>query len=44
MNINLQDILAYLILAAALFFILKRFFFKKKKKAGSCGKADCGCH
>jgi hypothetical protein len=39
---DIQDIIAYVLVIAAAVFLVKKFFFKKKAKAG-CGN-DCGCH
>ncbi|SFQ72821.1 FeoB-associated Cys-rich membrane protein [Flavobacterium akiainvivens] len=39
---DIQQIIAYAIVAVAAAWLVKKFFFKKKKKAG-CGD-DCGCH
>jgi hypothetical protein len=39
---DIQDIIAYVLVIAAAAFLVKKFFFKKKAKAG-CGD-DCGCH
>ncbi len=41
--IEIQEILAFIVLFAAIFFLIKKFFWKKNKK--SCGTDDnCGCH
>jgi F0F1-type ATP synthase membrane subunit b/b' len=41
---NIQEILAFIILFAAVFFLVKKFFWKKSSK--NCGTDDgCGaCH
>ncbi|MEL1246372.1 FeoB-associated Cys-rich membrane protein [Flavobacterium sp. DGU11] len=39
---DIQSIIAYILVAGAVVFLVKKFFFKKKKKDG-CGD-DCGCH
>ncbi len=41
---NIQEILAYIILGIALAFLIRKFFLKKKKSDKSCGTDDCGCH
>jgi len=41
---DLQSIIAYLLVVAAVAFLIKKFLWKKKKKAGDCGGDDCGCH
>jgi hypothetical protein len=41
---DIQEIIAYVLVAGAVAFLVKKFFFKKKKKAGDCGGDDCGCH
>ncbi|MEZ0007325.1 F0F1-type ATP synthase membrane subunit b/b' [Flavobacterium sp. 28YEA47A] len=40
---NIQQIIAYLLVAGAFAFLVKKFFWKKKK-SGNCGNDDCGCH
>jgi hypothetical protein len=41
---NIQEILAFIVLFAAIFFLVKKFFWNKKGKKG-CGTDDnCGCH
>lgn len=40
---DLQSIIAYILVAGAVAFLAKKFFFRKKKKSGDCGD-DCGCH
>lgn len=40
---DIQSILAYIVLAIAVSFLVKKFFFKKKKSNGNCGD-DCNCH
>jgi large-conductance mechanosensitive channel len=40
---DVQEILAFIILAIAIGFLLKKFIWKKKNKK-SCGEDDCGCH
>jgi len=41
---DVQSIIAYILVIAAVFFLAKKFFWKKRKKAGNCGSDDCGCH
>lgn len=41
---DLQSIIAYLLVIGAAVFLFKKFFWKKKKKADGCGGDDCGCH
>ena len=41
---DIQEIIAYALVAGAVAFLVKKFFFKKRKKAGDCGSDDCGCH
>ncbi|WP_208111790.1 FeoB-associated Cys-rich membrane protein [Sunxiuqinia elliptica] len=44
MELNLQDILAYLAVITAVIFLIRKFFFNKKKSDSGCGGTDCGCH
>lgn len=39
-DIDIQSVIAYILVAGAAAFLVKKFFFKKKKKK-DCG--DCGC-
>ncbi len=39
---DIQSIIAYILVAGATAFLIKKFFFKKKKKKDGC--EDCGCH
>lgn len=41
---NIQEIIAYILLGIAIAFLIKKFFFKKKKSGKDCGSDDCGCH
>jgi len=41
---DVQSIIAYLLVIGAVAFLIKKFFRKKKKKASDCGNDDCGCH
>jgi len=41
---DIQEVIAYILLGIALFFLLKKFFFKKKKSGKDCGSDGCGCH
>ncbi|MFT5254278.1 MAG: hypothetical protein ACI87N_003346 [Flavobacteriales bacterium] len=41
---DIQEIIAFVILALAVAYLLRKYFFKKKKAAGNCGTDDCGCH
>ena len=41
---DLQQIVAFVILFAAIVFLVKKFFWKKKKDS-NCGNGDdCGCN
>jgi large-conductance mechanosensitive channel len=40
---NLQQIIAFVILGFALFYLVKKFFFKKKSDK-NCGDDGCGCN
>jgi branched-subunit amino acid transport protein len=40
---DVQAIIAYILVAGAVVFLARRFFFRKKKKSGNCGNDDCGC-
>jgi len=41
---DIQEIIAYSIVAGAAIYLVKRFFFRRRKnKSGNCGD-DCGCH
>ena len=42
-DMDVQEIIVYVLVAASAAFLIKKFFFKKKK-AGNCGADDCGCH
>jgi hypothetical protein len=42
---DIQEILAYILLGVALAFLIKKFFFKKKNSGKDCSSGgDCGCH
>ncbi|MCL6460755.1 hypothetical protein SAMN05444372_10722 [Flavobacterium micromati] len=41
---DIQEVIAYILLGIALAFLAKKFFFKKKKSGKDCGSDDCGCH
>ncbi|WP_395075058.1 FeoB-associated Cys-rich membrane protein [Flavobacterium sp.] len=40
---EIQEIIAFLILSAAVYFLYYKFFGAKKSKK-NCGSNDCGCH
>lgn len=40
---DIQSVLAYIVLVIAISFLVKKFFFKKKKNGKDCGD-DCNCH
>ncbi|MHA3789882.1 FeoB-associated Cys-rich membrane protein [Flavobacterium hauense] len=39
---DIQSIIAYIIVAGAVAFLIKKYFFKTKKKGGC--DTDCGCN
>ncbi|SHG42801.1 hypothetical protein SAMN05444396_11216 [Flavobacterium segetis] len=41
---DVQEVIAYILLGVSLAFLVKKFFFKKKKSGKDCGTDDCGCH
>ncbi|MBW1297787.1 hypothetical protein GBO31_19915 [Aquimarina litoralis] len=49
MNLLIQNILVFVVVALAIGFLVKKFFWKPQvssanKKSGACGKNGCGCH
>lgn len=40
---NLQEVIAFLLLGCALYFVVRKFIFPSKKKINKCD-TDCGCH
>ncbi|MEC5165301.1 hypothetical protein RCH18_001028 [Flavobacterium sp. PL11] len=41
---DIQEVIAYILLGIALAFLIKKFLFKRKKSGKDCGTDDCGCH
>lgn len=40
---DIQKIIAFIILGVAVGFLIKKYFFKNKKSDKNCGGGDCGC-
>ena len=40
---NIQEVIAFLLLGGALYFVIRKFIFPTKKKNKKCD-TDCGCH
>jgi len=44
-EMNLQEIIAFLILLVAIGYLVKKFFWTPKKKSKNCAtNEDCACH